>query len=87
MATIHIDLPDATVRAAREAGLLTSQALDRLLTDALQRKQPEEPARTMADSVLDSGNAEGGLWRDLPGTFWMASDFDDPLEDFKEYMG
>ncbi len=30
--------------------------------------------------------ARPGLWKDLPGTYWMAADFDAPLEDFKEYM-
>ena len=27
-----------------------------------------------------------GLWKELPGPFWMASDSDEPLEDFKDYM-
>lgn len=27
-----------------------------------------------------------GLWENIPGTFWMAPDFDGPLEDFKDYM-
>lgn len=30
--------------------------------------------------------AKPGLWKNLPGTFWMTPDFDEPLEDFKEYM-
>jgi hypothetical protein len=30
--------------------------------------------------------AKAGLMKDIPGTFWMADDFDAPLEDFKEYM-
>jgi hypothetical protein len=38
MTTIEIELPDATAQAARDAGLLTSQALERLLNDALRRK-------------------------------------------------
>jgi hypothetical protein len=38
MTTIKIELPDATAQAARDAGLLTSQALERLLNDALRRK-------------------------------------------------
>ena len=37
MTKIQIELPDLTAIAAREAGLLTSAALDRLLTDALRR--------------------------------------------------
>lgn len=38
MTTIQIDLPEATAEAARDAGLLTPQALERLLNDALRRK-------------------------------------------------
>ncbi|MFZ4703102.1 MAG: type II toxin-antitoxin system Phd/YefM family antitoxin, partial [Candidatus Methylumidiphilus sp.] len=30
--------------------------------------------------------AQPGLWKDLPGKFWMSADFDEPLEDFKEHM-
>ncbi len=122
MTTIQIELPDATARAAQEAGLLVPQALERLLTDALRRKQTAEDPLTIADRVaaagappipteeinaevkaaraaslppppgaraeplLESGKAKAGLWKDMPGKFWMASDFDEPLEDFKEYM-
>lgn len=32
------------------------------------------------------GGVIPGLWKDLPGKFWMSEDFDEPLEDFKEYM-
>jgi uncharacterized protein (DUF1778 family) len=35
MTTIQIELPDATALAARDAGLLTPQALERLINDAL----------------------------------------------------
>ena len=42
MTTIKIELPDATAQAARDAGLLTSQALERLLNDALRRKSVGE---------------------------------------------
>lgn len=34
----------------------------------------------------NGGRAKAGLWKDLPGKFWMAADFDAPLEDFKDYM-
>lgn len=34
-----------------------------------------------------SARAKAGLWKNLPGPFWMAPDFDAPLEDFKDYMG
>jgi hypothetical protein len=30
--------------------------------------------------------AKPGLWVGLPGRFWMARDFDAPLEEFREYM-
>lgn len=30
--------------------------------------------------------AKPGIWKDLPGEFWMSADFDEPLEDFKEYI-
>ncbi len=28
--------------------------------------------------------AKGGLWKGMPNSFWMAADFDAPLEAFKE---
>lgn len=30
--------------------------------------------------------AKAGLWKDMPGEYWMAADFNAPLEDFREYM-
>ncbi len=30
--------------------------------------------------------AKSGLWKGMPDRFWMAADFDAPLEDFREYM-
>ena len=41
MTTIQIELPDATAQAAQAAGLLTSQALERLLSDALRTRSLE----------------------------------------------
>lgn len=29
--------------------------------------------------------AKAGIWGNAPG-FWMADDFDEPLEEFREYM-
>lgn len=55
MAKIEIELSDATAKAAREAGLLTSQALDRLLTDALRRKQAADSLLSIADRVAAAG--------------------------------
>ena len=39
MTTIEIELPDDTAKAAREAGLLTPQALEELLQEAIKRQQ------------------------------------------------
>lgn len=55
MTTIQIELPEATANAAREAGLLTSWALERLLTDALRRRQAAERLLNMADAVAAAG--------------------------------
>ena len=55
MTTIQIELPDATARAARDAGLLTPQALDRLLTDALKRQQAADSLLSIADRVATAG--------------------------------
>ena len=52
MTTIQIELPEATAQAAREAGLLTSQALARLLEAALRQQAPESQ-----DPLF-------GMWRD-----------------------
>jgi hypothetical protein len=55
MAWIQIELPDATEQAAREAGLLTPQALGRLLTDALKRRQAGDRLLAIADRVAEAG--------------------------------
>lgn len=55
MTKIEIELPDATAKAAREAGLLTPQALDRLLTDAIRRRQAADSLLTIADRVAAAG--------------------------------
>jgi len=34
----------------------------------------------------EKNRARPGLWKTLPGRFWMADDFDAPLDDFGEYM-
>ena len=53
--TIQIELPDATAQAARKAGLLTPQAMDRLLTDALKRQQAADSLLSIADRVAAAG--------------------------------
>lgn len=55
MTTIQIELPDATAQAARDAGLLTPQALDRLLQDALERRGAAAALLTVADRVAAAG--------------------------------
>ena len=55
MTTIQIELPDATAQAARDAGLLTPQALDRLLTDALKRQEAADSLLSIADRVAAAG--------------------------------
>jgi len=57
MTTIEIELPDATAKAARDAGLLTPQALDRLLTDAIRRRQAADALLSVADRVAEAGIA------------------------------
>ena len=53
MTTIQIDLPEATAQAARDAGLLTPQALERLLNDALRCKAVGELFEKM-DELADA---------------------------------
>ena len=55
MTTIQIDLPDATAQAARAAGLLTSQALARLLNAAVRRRQAADVLLSIADRVAAAG--------------------------------
>ncbi len=53
MTTVPIELPDATAQAARDAGLLTTPALERLLNDALRRKGVNELFEKM-DELADA---------------------------------
>ncbi len=55
MTKIQIELPDATAQAARDAGLLTTDALERLLNDALKRKQAADSLLSIADRVAAAG--------------------------------
>jgi hypothetical protein len=55
MTKIEIELPEATAKAARKAGLLTSQALDRLLTDAIRRQRATDSLLRIADRVAAAG--------------------------------
>ena len=55
MTTLQIELPDTTALAARAAGLLTPQALDRLLTQALRRREAADSLLAVAGRVADAG--------------------------------
>ncbi len=57
MTTLQIELPDTTAQAARAAGLLTPQALDRLLTQALRRREAANSLLSIADQVAAAGIA------------------------------
>lgn len=55
MTRIHIDLPDTTAQAASAAGLLTPQALDRLLNEALRKREVADSLLSIADRVAAAG--------------------------------
>ena len=55
MTTIQIELPEATAQAARDAGLLTPQALERMLNEALKRKEAADSLLSIADRVAAAG--------------------------------
>ena len=57
MTSIQIELPDATARAAQEAGLLTPKALERMLNEALSRKQAADSLLSIAERVAAAGIA------------------------------
>jgi hypothetical protein len=55
MTKITIELADATAQEADEAGLLTSQAIERLLADALRRRHAADAVLSVAGRVAKSG--------------------------------
>ncbi len=55
MTMIEIELSDETARAARNAGLLTTQALERLLIDALKQHADTDELRLKIQKGIDSG--------------------------------
>jgi DNA-binding TFAR19-related protein (PDSD5 family) len=57
MTTFQIELPDTTARAAQAAGLLTPEALDRLLNQALRRREAANSLLSIADRVAAAGIA------------------------------
>jgi hypothetical protein len=58
MTIIQVDLPEATAKAARDAGLLTPAALDRVLTEAIRRRQAADSLLSLADLVAAAGIEE-----------------------------
>jgi hypothetical protein len=57
MTKIQIRLPEATEKAAPDAGLLTPQALDRLLTDAIEHRVTADSLSSIADRISAAGVA------------------------------
>ena len=57
MTTVEIELPEATAQAAKAAGLLTPQALDRLLSNALRKREAVQSLRSIAGDVAAAGIA------------------------------
>jgi len=55
MATIQIELSEATAQAARKAGLLTPEALEWLLNEALKRRQAADSLLSIAERVEAAG--------------------------------
>jgi hypothetical protein len=55
MTKIQIELPELTAKAADEAGLLTPEALDRLLTEALRRRKAGEALLSIAERIHAAG--------------------------------
>jgi len=53
----QIELPDTTVQAARAAGLLTPQALERLLNEALRKREAANSLLSIAQRVEAAGIA------------------------------
>jgi len=55
MTKIEVELPEATAKAASDEGLLTSQVLDHLLTDAVKRRRAADSLLSIADHMAAAG--------------------------------
>jgi hypothetical protein len=55
MTKIQIELPESTAKAAKEAGLLKPEALNRLFTDAIKRLRAADSLLTIADRAASAG--------------------------------
>jgi hypothetical protein len=58
MTTVLLELPETTVQAAQAAGLLTPEAIDRLLTEALRKREAANSLLSIADRVAAAGIPE-----------------------------
>ena len=58
MTIVRLELPDITAQAAQAAGLLTPQAIDRLLTEALRKRDAANSLLSIADRVVAAGIPE-----------------------------
>jgi len=66
MTTIHIGLPEDTAQAARNAGLLMPQALERMLNDALKRKNAADSLLLIAERVAARASSRCRWKRSTP---------------------
>jgi hypothetical protein len=55
MTKVQIELSDETARAAGDAGLLTSKALEQLLADAIRQRQAVDALLATAERVAQAG--------------------------------
>lgn len=70
MTTFTLHIPDDLSKQAREIGLLNEQSILQAFRQFLEQKQPKQ--RTL-------GGAEGLV-------SYMADDFNEPLDEFRDYM-
>ena len=55
MTELKVTLPDRLARKAREAGLLSPKAIQRLLREAMRRRAAAREVLAVADRVADAG--------------------------------
>ena len=66
MTKIQIELPDAISQAAQAAGLLTPQALDRLLSNALRKHQALDEALFLLEATRRKASVDDALAEQAP---------------------
>lgn len=85
MAVVNIQIDDAVKNRAEELfstlGFDISSAVNLLLQQAVYKHSITESEINYKQS--NGNQAKLGGWE---GKVWMSDDFDEPLEDFKEYM-